>query len=171
MTTFRLFSASLTASQIRQWIRTDCQSVSALLLPLLLLLHLLLPVKVRENGMGILARGQLQHSHKLSNERQTVTRVPVSTPQAATDREGIEETFQSVTPATNITVASVIRFVVKDASRWVMRPKTVGVHGLQIRTNNSHRQLHRTSSSNHSVETGDVSSVGQKDTTNAIVLS
>ena len=75
--------------------------------------------------MGILARGQLQCSHKLSNERQTVTRVPVSTPQVATDREDIEETSRSVTPATNTTVASVIRVAVKDASRWVTRPKIV----------------------------------------------
>ena len=139
MTTSRLFNASLIASQIRQWIRTDCLNVSALLLPLLLLLHLLLPVTTRENGMGILARDQLQFSHRFSSERLTVIRVPVSTLQAATGRADIEGTSQSATTVTDTTVASVTRVAVKDASRWVMRPKIVEALDLRIRISSSHQ--------------------------------
>ena len=137
--TSRIFNASLTASQTRQWIRTNCLNVSALLLPLLLQLLLLLPVTTRENGMGIPARDQLQFSHRFSSERLTVIRVPVSTPQAATGRVDIEGTSQSVTTATDTTVASVTRVAVKDASRWVMRPRIVGALGLRIRISSSHK--------------------------------
>ena len=138
--------------------------------PQLLLLHL---VTVKENGMGIPAKVQHLFSHNLSSRRLTTIRVPVSNPLVVTDRGDIRVVNLGATTATGITTAHVTRVVVKGVLRWVTRPKTVGVHDLRIRISSFSNQLHKTSSSSssHSVETGDVSSVGLKVTSNAIALS
>ena len=52
-----------------------------------------------------------------------------------------------------------------------MKLKTAGVRDLRIRTSNYNNPLHRTNSSSHSVETGGVSSVGQKVISNVIALN
>ena len=67
-------------------------------------------------------------------------------------------------------MASVIRFVVKDASRWVMRPKIVEALALQIRISSLSNQLHRISRISNRA-TGGVISVGLKVTSNAIALN
>ena len=162
----------LTVSPIRQWIRINCLSVSTLLLQSLLQLLLLLLAKAKENGMEIPAGVQRLFSHKLSSRRSTTIRVPVSNPLVVIDGENIRVFTPSVTIATGTIAAHATRVVVKGVSRWGMRPKIVGAHGLQIRTSNRNNQLHRThSSSSHSVETGDVSSVGLKVISNAIALN
>ncbi|MFS7937848.1 putative retrotransposon gag domain-containing protein [Helianthus anomalus] len=84
---------------------------------------------------------------------------------------GYRGIHHGVINAINITAEDAAGNIVKGASRWVMRLRIVEAHGQSIRTSNSHRQLHRTSSSSHNVETGDVSSVGLKATTNAIALN
>ena len=112
--------------------------------------------------MGIPERDQFLFSLKHSSARQMTTRVRISNHQAVRDRVDIGEFTHGVVGATNTTVEDVAGNVVKDASRWVMRLRIVEAHGQQIRTSNSHRQRHITSSSSHSVGTGDVSSVGLK---------
>ena len=120
----------LIASQIRQWNKTGYLSASALLLPLPLLLLLLLPVTTRENGRGIPARVQLQFSLRFSSKRLTTTRVPVSSLLVVAGREFIAEITPGATTVTRTTVASATRVVVRGDSRWVMRPRIVGAHGL-----------------------------------------
>ena len=120
----------LIASRIRQWNKTGCLSVSALLLPLPLLLLLLPPVTTRENGRGIPAKVQLQFSLRCSSERLTTIRALVSNLQAVAGRVVIEGTSQGVTIVTDTTVASATRVVARGVSRWVTRPRIVGAHGL-----------------------------------------
>ncbi|KAF5803109.1 putative retrotransposon gag domain-containing protein [Helianthus annuus] len=128
------------------------------------------PVTTRGNGRGIPARDRLLFS--LSNARQMTTRIRLSNHLAVRGRVDIGEFTHCVTSATNTTAEDVAGNNVKDASRWVMRLRIVEALGQQIRTSNFRHQFLKTrSSSNHSVETGDVSSVGRKVITNAIVLS
>ena len=113
----------------------------------------------KESGKGILAKVQQQFSLRLSNRRLTTTRVPVSKPLVVVGREDIREIIQSATTVTGTTAASATRVVAKGVSRWGTRPKTIGAHGLRIRTSNCNYQLHKTRSSSNNGATGDVFSV------------